>query len=70
LSINTLQFQTPQTLSNFKKKVNVPGLTMNLRELTLTGEFTGAQVALAVNNFGASVVKVAETSIQANHQPG
>jgi hypothetical protein len=63
LSIITLQFQTPQTLSNFKKKVNVPGLTMNLRELILTGTFTDLQISIALNNFGATIVK----DLHSNH---
>jgi hypothetical protein len=57
LFITTLQFQTPQTLSNFKKKVSVTLVTMNLGELTLTGNYSQEQVDSAMKNFSATVIK-------------
>jgi hypothetical protein len=52
----TLQFQTPQDLSNFRKAA-CEIKEINIRELTMLCECTQVEIARAMNYYGARVIK-------------
>lgn len=58
----TLQFQTPQDLTNFRKSVNHKTNKIDILNLRLTCQYTPEDVALAINSFGAKVVEQTATS--------
>jgi hypothetical protein len=52
----TLQFQTPQDLSNFRKAA-CDIKEVNIRDLTMICECTDTEIARAMNYYGAVVIK-------------
>jgi hypothetical protein len=52
----TLQFQTPQDLSNFRKAA-CEIKEVNIRELTMVCECTKKEIARAMNYYGALVIE-------------
>ena len=53
----TLQFQTPQDLTNFRKAVIHKPNKIDIPNLRLTCECDKHNVALAMNNYGARVIE-------------
>ena len=53
----TFQFQTPQDLSSFRKKVEGSTFEINIRELTLLCRCSKEHLDLAITNFRATVLK-------------
>ncbi|MDB5253397.1 MAG: hypothetical protein JWP27_2566 [Flaviaesturariibacter sp.] len=53
----TLQFQTPQDLTNFRKSVLGKPIETDIHNLTLTCECSPTDIALAMNSFGARVIE-------------
>jgi hypothetical protein len=57
VAIITLQFETPQDFSRFKKKGGGEILETNIRELTITLKCTEELPAIAIKNMNAKVIK-------------
>jgi hypothetical protein len=53
----TLQFQTPQDLSGFRKVAKIKVTEVSIRELTVVCDCENTDIALAMNSFGAVVIK-------------
>jgi hypothetical protein len=53
----TLQFQTPQDLTNFRKSVIDKPIQTDIHNLTLTCDCSLTDIALAMNSFGAKVIE-------------
>jgi hypothetical protein len=53
----TLQFQTPQDLTNFRKAVTHKPNKIDIANLRLVCECDKHNVALAMNNYGAVVIE-------------
>ncbi|MDB5197397.1 MAG: hypothetical protein JWP88_1768 [Flaviaesturariibacter sp.] len=53
----TLQFQTPQDLTNFRKSLDARQVRTDIPNLRLTCECTKNDLALAMNSFGAKVIE-------------
>lgn len=51
----TLQFQTPQDLSSFRKLIEDPCATI-IKDLILVCNLTNLEIARAMNSFGAMVI--------------
>ena len=57
MELVTLQFQTPQDLTNFRKSVIHKENKIDIANLRLTCQCTAEDLALAMNSFGAKVLK-------------
>jgi hypothetical protein len=57
VEIITLQFQTPQEFSRFKKKVTTEIIEYNIRDLTITLRCTEEIHASAIKNMNAKIIK-------------
>jgi hypothetical protein len=60
----TLQFQTPQHLTNFRKSVLTKSIKTDIVNLTLTCNFSSSDIALATTSFEAKVIKEEPTQPQ------
>lgn len=54
----SLQFQTPQDLSNFRKFVKVGITDFNIANLQLTCEGEKEIIAMAITSYGAKIIAV------------
>jgi hypothetical protein len=57
MDIITLQFQTPQDLTGFRKMVEGKLLGVNVKELTITCHCSLPDIAHAMNYYGAKVIE-------------
>ena len=60
----TLQFQTPQHLTNFRKSVLTKSIKTDIMNLTLTCNFSPTDIALATKSFEAKIIKEEATPTQ------
>ena len=56
MELITLQFQTPQDLSGFRKMIDKKIVEINIKELIITCHCDLPDVANAMNYFGAKVI--------------